>query len=135
MTSRGNPKKASRLLYLACPYTHPDPSIRKMRFDAATSAAAALIKLGYVVYSPITMTHPIDLVLAGQENTLGSDYWVEFDETFMDRCDEIVVLEIDGWRQSSGVQREIQHFLENGKPIWSLSADLEIKDYETVAAV
>jgi hypothetical protein len=61
---------AHNVIYLACPYTDPDPAVRKARFDIATAVAADLIRGGRIVYSPITMTHPIDMVLAGASNTL-----------------------------------------------------------------
>src|SRR4051794_947669 len=88
-------RDAYRVIYLGCPYTHPDPAVRKLRFEIATEVAADLIRTGRLVYSPITMTHPIDVVLAGESNTLGSDYWVAFDQAFMDMCAEMVVIQVD----------------------------------------
>jgi hypothetical protein len=111
------PTPAHDVIYLACPYTDPDPAVRRERFDAATAAAADLIRAGRIVYSPITMTHPIDMVLAGEANTLGSDYWVAFDEAFMEMCSEMVVLQLDGWDRSSGIRREIAFFTNRKKPI------------------
>jgi hypothetical protein len=120
--SRSLPTQASTLadhnvIYLACPYTDPDPGVRKARFEVATAAAADLIRAGHIVYSPITMTHPIDIVLAGESNTLGSDYWVAFDEAFMDMCSEMVVIRLDGWERSNGIRREIAYFTDCKKPI------------------
>lgn len=106
-----------KVVYLACPYTDPDPDVRRRRFEAATKAAAELIRRGEIVYSPITMTHPIDVVLAGEAGTLGSDYWVAFDEAFMEMSTEMVVLQIPGWDRSNGVAREIEYFRNAGKPI------------------
>jgi hypothetical protein len=83
----------------------------------ATIVAADLILAGHIVYSPITMTHPIDLVLAGESNTLGSDYWVAFDEAFMAMCSEMIVVRLDGWESSNGIRREIAYFTEHKKPI------------------
>ena len=114
---RATPAPAHKVVYLACPYTDPDPAVRKARFDAATTAAADLIRSGRIVYSPITMTHPIDMVLAGASNTLGSDYWVAFDEAFMEMCSEMVVIRLDGWDRSNGIRREIAYFTEHKKPI------------------
>src|SRR4051794_12559064 len=117
-----NPKKlaaktpAHHVIYLACPYTDPNHAVRQLRFEVATAVAADLIKAGRVVYSPITMTHPIDIALAGATNTLGSDYWVAFDEAFMEMCSEMVVICLDGWQRSSGVKREIAYFTERKKP-------------------
>jgi hypothetical protein len=116
------PHERRQVIYLACPYTDPDPQVRKLRFEAATNAAAELIKQGSIVYSPITMTHPIDMVLAGAANTLGSDYWVAFDEAFMEMCSEIVVLQLEGWQKSTGVARELAYFRDAGKPIKYMSA-------------
>jgi hypothetical protein len=106
-----------RIIYLACPYTDSDKSVREARFNLATEAAADLIREGHIVFSPITMTHPIDVVLAGEDATLGSDYWVAFDKTFMDMCSEMLVLQVDGWDQSKGIQREMEYFKAQGKPV------------------
>jgi len=100
--------------YLAGPYTKGGPETRLARFHALTYAAAEMIKTKRIVYSPITMTHPIDLVIAGNTSTLGSEFWVSFDEAFMEHCSEIVVLTLPGWRESSGVTREIAHFQKRG---------------------
>lgn len=106
-----------RIIYLACPYTHPDLAVREERFRLVTEAAAHLIAGGRIVYSPLTMTHPIDRVLAKDETTLGSDYWLDFDQAFMEICAEIVVLKLDGWESSSGVRREIAFFQEQNRPV------------------
>ena len=86
------------LIYLACPYSDPSAAVRLQRFQDATKAAAALIGQGHMVFSPITMTHPIDLEMAGSGNTLGSNFWVLFDEVFMERCDVFVLLPLEGWQ-------------------------------------
>lgn len=114
---RATPAPARKVVYLACPYTDPNPAVRKARFEVATVVAADLIRAGNIVYSPITMTHPIDMVLAGESNTLGSDYWVAFDEAFMDMCSEMVVIRLAGWDRSSGIRREIAYFTDHKKPI------------------
>ena len=106
-----------RIIYLAGPYTHGDPQIREQRYNIITSVAADLISQGYIVFSPLTMTHPIDKLLASKDATLGSDYWVKFDEAFMEFCSEIVVLMLDGWEKSSGVARELDYFRDRGRPV------------------
>lgn len=120
---------ARTIIYLACPYTHPDSKVRGQRFRAATDAAATLIREGHIVYSPITMTHPIDVVLAGTTATLGSDYWVSFDEAFMDACSEMVVLKGEGWDKSSGIRREMEYFKEQGKPVRFISPNDSVASF------
>jgi hypothetical protein len=105
------------IVYLACPYTHPDLNVRLDRFAASARAAADLIRRGMFVYSPITMTHPIDLVLARDQETMGSDYWCDFDEAFMDVCSEMIILTVPGWRESSGIKREISYFRAQNKAV------------------
>jgi hypothetical protein len=106
----------TEVLYIACPYTHPDPAIKEQRFKLATKIAALYVERGHIVYSPITHTHPLDVELAGH-GTLGSDFWVKFDETFMAICSEMIIIKTDGWDKSSGIKREMEYFKEHGKPI------------------
>jgi hypothetical protein len=121
------------VVYLGGPYTHHSPQIRLARFEAITRAAAKIIETGRIVYSPLTMTHPIDLVLASEGETLGSDYWVKFDEAFMAFCSEMIVFRLSGWDQSSGVKREMEYFREKKLPITFVDPqDFDIPDVLSV---
>jgi Domain of unknown function (DUF1937) len=106
------------IIYLACPYSHPDYEIRVTRFRAVTEVAARLIEKGCIIFSPVTMTHPIDLVMAGDKETMGSDFWVEFDQAFMRACSSLVILTLPGWQESNGIKREMEFFIENKKDIY-----------------
>lgn len=114
------------IVYLACPYTDSKVHVREERFRAATEAAAALIRQGRIVFSPITMTHPIDVVLSEGEGTLGSDFWVSFDEAFMSCCSEMIILQVPGWNTSRGIAREVEFFRSQRKPISIMSADHQL---------
>jgi hypothetical protein len=105
------------IVYLACPYSHADMAVRIERFEASAHAAAELIRRGMFVYSPITMTHPIDLVLAEEGGSMGSDYWCDFDEAFMEVCSEMIILKIPGWQESRGIKREKDFFEQKGKRV------------------
>ena len=111
------------LVYLACPYTHPSIDLRIARFEASAQAAAYLIHQGMFIYSPITMTHPIDVAMATENETMGSDYWCDFDEAFMRVCDEMIILTLPGWRESKGIAREAVFFGNAGKRIRYMSAN------------
>jgi hypothetical protein len=112
-----------KIAYLACPYSKGTPDTRRARFEAATHVAAKLIQQGLVVFSAVTMTHPIDLILAAEGETLGSNYWITFDLSFMQACSELFVLELPGWDKSLGVSREIQFFSEQGLPVHHLKPE------------
>lgn len=43
------------MIYLASPYSHPEPRIKEARFRAA----AQLFKRGHLVFCPIAMSHPL----------------------------------------------------------------------------
>ncbi len=101
------------MIYLASPYSHPDSAVREQRFRAVCQAAARLMRKGEVVFSPIAHGHPIAL------HGLPTDwrFWERHDREQLMRCDEVVVLMLDGWRESEGVQAEIRIAAEFRKPV------------------
>jgi len=99
------------LTYLACPYTfkHDNPkvvhAVRAWRADQATRATAWLIKnYQWNVLSPITHSHPLH-----ETGQCDGDwkFWEKIDREFIQCSTRIVVLMIDGWKTSVGVQAEI----------------------------
>lgn len=100
------------MIYLACPYSHPDPRVREYRFEAANWAAAKLMSEGHHVFSPISHSHPI----AQYGLPKNWDFWRDYDELFVKLCTRVVVLKLDGWRKSVGVMAEIALADEIGKP-------------------
>ena len=107
-------------IYLACPYSDPDPQVKQWRFVNVNAVAARLMAKGYLVFSPISHTHPI--ALAGD---LPGDweFWAAYDKTFIDWCDELWVLTLDGWRESKGVQAEMALAKLAGKPVRMIDHD------------
>jgi len=101
------------IIYLASPYTHADPAVRQARFDAACRAAAALIRQGMTIFSPIAHTHAIT------QCGLPVDwqFWEPHDRRFLELCDELIVLMLDGWKESIGVRAEIDIALASGKSV------------------
>ena len=80
------------MIYLASPYSHPDPAVRDERFRAACQATAAMIRAGGVVFSPVVHSHP--LVAYGLPT--GWDFWDRYDRAVLARCDAVAVLTLDG---------------------------------------
>ena len=105
-------------IYLASPYSHPDPAVREFRFEAACRAAAELMRSGKSVFSPIVSSHP----LCRYGLPLDWQFWQRHDLTFLTLCNELIVLKLDGWEQSVGVQAEIAAARALGKPVSFLSA-------------
>jgi nucleoside 2-deoxyribosyltransferase len=103
------------VIYLACPYSSPFRAIREERYRQANRAAARLIDAGHVVFSPISMSHPIEDHMVGPRRP--TDWWIDYDLAFMRVCDELIVLRLPGWGQSRGVAREIAWFERERLPI------------------
>jgi nucleoside 2-deoxyribosyltransferase len=99
-------------IYLAIPYSgHIEKSFR-----LANEIAAELIQKGFIVFSPISMSHPI--AIYGKMK--GSwDVWKRIDMEFIKWCDEVIVINFDNSavEKSIGVQAEIDFAKELGKPV------------------
>jgi Domain of unknown function (DUF1937) len=130
------------IIYLAGPYSNDAPTDRSRkasaekrvaRFNAVTEAARCLIERTQIVYSPLTMTHPIDIRM---KQDPGSAFWIAFDKAFMAHCARLIVLKLPGWNASSGVNNEIEFFGERGiEPEWREPIEFGItKDHPDFAA-
>jgi hypothetical protein len=92
------------VIYLACPYSHPNPRVRAFRFGMANRAAAKLILEGHTVFSPLSHSHPIaETGLIGPHDPT----WYQQDLEFLRLCSELRVLCLSGWRESRGVLAEV----------------------------
>lgn len=90
-------------IYLACPYTHKDMSIKIQRFEAVNKKAGELMNRGYIVFSPISMTHPIAVAFNLPSHW---DFWEKQDTPFIEWCDEFHVYCLPGWEKSKGIKAE-----------------------------
>jgi len=92
------------LIYLASPYSHSDPSIRNERVRQTIAAVANLMTSNLVIYSPIIHNHQIAI-----KHNLPTDweYWQQFDEVMLSKCNQIYVLMLEGWLESRGIKAEI----------------------------
>lgn len=95
------------IIYVALPYSHPDPAIREMRKQIADRYAAKLISQGHIVFSPISHSHHIADHL---DNCNDSDFWVRQCEPFLRVCQEMHILALPGWKESTGIGRELKMF-------------------------
>ena len=72
---------------------------------------------GKTVFSPIAHSHSICLLGL----PLDWAFWERHDLEFLQMCDEVVVLIVDGWQASVGVRAEIVIARKLGKPVSFLS--------------
>jgi hypothetical protein len=110
--------------YLALPYTyrHEDPAVQRRmqqwRFELGTQAAAWLMNTqGWNVFSPITHSHPLHV----QAQMRGDwEFWKQVDTEYLQVSCRIVVLGLDGWRDSTGVTAELAIAKDFGIPRYFL---------------
>ena len=109
------------MLYLASPYSHPDPKIEEKRYIQATKMVGKMLKDGIHVYSPVASCRNVSLI-----NELPHDfaYWAAYDTEMISLCSEVVVLTLQGWEESKGVQTEIAIAQAIGKPVRYLNYNI-----------
>jgi len=91
-------------IYLAIPYS----GYEEESFKLANEVAAELIKQGHIVYSPISMSHPIAKAGGLQGNW---EMWIKTCLEFVEWCEEIVIVNFNNYavENSVGCQAELEH--------------------------
>jgi len=118
LTIVGPSMPAHTLAYLATPYSKYEGGNLELAFRDAARLAANLMLAGIRVYSPIAHTHP--LAVYGNVDPLDHDIWLPFDEAMMQRCDVLIVAQMNGWKESKGIDHEIKFFAERRRTIFLL---------------
>ena len=114
------------MIYLASPYSHPNPLMRIARFNAVARAAARLMAEGKEVFCPITHSHPIQ---AMGDLPAGWEYWKRIDQWALEHCDEVYILALPGWDTSEGVRAEVAFADDHGMRITFLQpTNLEMSE-------
>lgn len=92
-----------KVAYLSVPYSHPDPEVKKQRYDEACKYAAMLHEQGYAVISPIIQGIPIV-----ERHQLKDDYatWKDVCTSLINVCDCVIFAYINGASVSTGVKEE-----------------------------
>ena len=111
------------IIYLATPYSDPDPAVREYRFQCVNEVALDLITGGHLVFSPISQTHPMEISTG---IVRGFDFWRPYNFGWIDVCDVLYVLMLPGWDTSVGVQAERAHAATMTPPIPEVLIDYEM---------
>lgn len=105
------------LLYLATSYSNAEPAKRGAHANLASECAAWLMRKGWRVVSPLSMGHAIlqaDKELRDQAT--GFEAWREPCLRMLESSDALVVLLLDGVRESVGLAAEIDYARKLGLP-------------------
>lgn len=105
-------------IYLASPYSDPDPHIRKRRHLAAEAAVHWLLSRHIWVYSPIVHCH---FLAEGYELPKGIDFWRPYSFAMLRPAAALWVLRIPGHETSAGVKDETHFATIYGIPLGSIT--------------
>jgi hypothetical protein len=109
-------------VYLASPYSHANPRVMQDRYERAMTALNWLINQRIWTYSPIVHCHE----LAGRFNLPKDiDFWASYDRAMLVPAKALIILTIDGWTISRGIDLERRIALEERIPIKYLNHDIK----------
>ena len=97
------PLVRGKKVFLAAPYSCNDPLKRAYRVSQINSCAAELMGVGAIVFSPVSMTHPISHFM---RDCQPHEFWLRQSLSFLPWADTFVILQMQGWNKSSGVAQE-----------------------------
>jgi len=103
------------LAYMASPYSKLN---HQRAFEEAAELCGRLLACGVHAYSPIAMCHP--LAVYAKLDPMDLALWAPHCRIMMERCDCLIVAQLDGWQESAGIKGEIEFFQEADKPIFDL---------------
>lgn len=104
------------MLYISAPYTHESPLIISNRVAKVNSVFAKFLAAGIHSFSPITKGHGIN-EMYGEIHGFTWDHWMKYDLRLLKECHVMIVLKLEGWSESKGIQAEVAFAHLYGIPI------------------
>jgi hypothetical protein len=101
-------------LYLASPYTHPDASVREMRYLDALDALNWLVGNRIWTYSPIVHCHHLSAKYTLPGN---HEFWQDYNHLMILNSRGMMLLQLPGWKESNGVTDELDYADHLGIPV------------------
>ena len=97
-------------MYLASPYSHPDPFMREMRYLWTMHEMTLMLQSGLAVYSPIVHCHELAKIA---DLPREAAFWMKYNFTMLAAAEILGVLMLPGWKESVGVTAEISKARDN----------------------
>ena len=92
----------SQITYLASPYRHELEEVREERVRINKQFTLFYHKkYGEFLYSPLVFSESLE-----KEEALGDDFWIKHGLEMLKCCKKIIVLCLEGWGESAGVDTE-----------------------------
>ena len=111
--------KNKPLQYSCSVYSSYPGGLEEAYLHVADLTGQLLLK-GERIFSPIAHCHE-----AAQLNDLPTsfDWWMDYDEGFIDKCDSVLVAMMPLWRESKGITHEIAYAKTMLKTVRYLNVD------------
>lgn len=105
--------------YLCSPYSR-HPRGLDAAHDEAVRAAVTCIRSGIAVLCPIAHGH-----LIAKRGDFSTDYetWRSINDAMIEASRGLIVVMLDGWRESAGVNQEIAFAKALGLPVYYMEPD------------
>ena len=102
------------MIYLASPYSDPDPAVVLFRYQETRRYTAERIYEGYAIFSPIVHCHELAMnYLLPTEFS----FWQTYNQALLRQSLALWVLQLDGWENSLGVVNEIKFAQKYNIPV------------------
>lgn len=92
------------MIYIASPYTHPEPAVRNARYVAAQAYTHELLTQAIPCFSPIVYGHQFHLGYGAPQEM---DYWQKINEHMLKHSTAVHMLLLPGWEDSAGCRYEL----------------------------
>lgn len=114
----------SEIEYLATPYSHKDVSVMDFRAEVSDVICADLMNQGRLIYAPISSCHHI-----AKKYGLPRDwqFWQRLDKEFVKACKKLIIIKLEGWEISTGLNAELELAKEYGLEIEYIDPEPYIK--------
>ena len=122
----GSDEDEGPLIYLAAPFSHPEPEVSRHRLEEVDRYAVHLLRQGKSVFSPLSHGARLD------SPDIPNYVWYQLGLRIMEGCDQLWLLALDGWEVSEGVRMELEHAWQLDIPVYVVNPDTyEVMPRET----
>ena len=106
------------MIYLASPYTDPDPEVMTFRHDCVERYIIVSLAHNLFIFSPVVYFHRMALKYKLPDEQA---FWLNICFRIFNDAEALWVLQLNGWDKSTGVTAEIEFAEDRSIPIKYIS--------------